>query len=115
MVVQLHSFWSRVKPIPCLLQSVARQVTFPMSKVLTPCSTASMIHSLDLSNESCRSWVHRKSELGFSKLRKGSMVSDCDRATFTWLTSQKPAAAPSYVSRPWKVLDRSEELVRGPD
>ena len=112
MVVQLHSFWSKVKLIPCLLQSVARQVTFPMSKVLTSCSTASMIHSLDLS---CRSWVHRKSELGFSKLRKGNMVSDCDRATFTWLTSQKPAAAPSYVSRPWKVLDRSEELVRGPD
>ena len=70
----MQIFWRRVKPIPCFDQSVVRQVTFPRSNAHTQFSTAVMISSLDFS----------KSVLGFSRLLKGSMMSDWEKAKLHW-------------------------------
>ena len=74
-----HHFWRRKNPIPCLLQSVARQVCLPTSKCLTPSVTALMISPFANSNFSFSSSVHLKSVdhvSGFSKCLKGSMTLD---------------------------------------
>ena len=76
----MHTFWRRVKPKPCFDQSMARQVTFPRSNVFTPFSTALMISSFDFSKAVCKSWVQKKSVLGFSRFLKGSMMSDWEKA-----------------------------------
>ena len=70
-MVQLHCFCSKQKPMPVLLQSVAKQVTFPMSKVFTPSSTALMIISLELLKVSCSSCVQQNSVEGLSRSRSG--------------------------------------------
>ena len=54
------------------------------SNVLTPFSTALMISSFSFSKAVCRSWVQTKYVLGFSRLLKGSMMSDWEKAKLHW-------------------------------
>merc|ERR1712155_245750 len=72
---QLQYFWLRKKPIPFLLQSVARQVHLLTSKCLTPSTTVSIIFSFARLNFFSRSSVQTNPdthESGFNRCLKSS-------------------------------------------
>merc|ERR1711989_191877 len=62
--LQEQVFCSRQKPIPSLLQSVDSTVGRLVSKVFTPCFTASSISPLLFSKLSCSSWDQTNSDFG---------------------------------------------------
>ena len=80
---QSHHFCIRKNPIPCLDQSVARQVHRSFSKYFTPLTTASTIFSFARLNFDSRLSVHVNPDdhvSGFKRCRNSSMTADIANA-----------------------------------
>ena len=73
-IEQEQYFCNKRKPIPCLLQSGARQVTLSRSNVDTPSLTKSVIILLDSTNAFCRDPFQVNSDLALIKSLKGCMI-----------------------------------------
>ena len=84
-------FWNNQYPIPSLLQSVARQVSQFLSKILTPSWILVQISFLEALNACCRSVLHVNGEDGLSRERKGDITDAMEKAYATWLTRPSQA------------------------
>ena len=83
---QEQCFWNSQYPMPCLDQSVARQVGLDLSKILTPLRISSMIVTFDFSNACCSISSQWNLLLGLSSSLNGSIASVMLNAYDTWFT-----------------------------
>ena len=73
------------KPIPCLLQSGARQVTWSLLNVVTPFWTRTIITSLESLNASSRLWFQANLEFFLTRSRKSNITGSNENTQATWL------------------------------